>query len=75
MSGRSGFDLFITDLFGLYLGLETELRTDRLRVAASCRRALAALRAHPAEDDGEAILLETAIEQFEELLRRAGGRP
>jgi hypothetical protein len=75
MSGRSRFDLFITDLFGLYLGLERELQTNRLHVAASCRRALAALRAYPPDDDGETILLETAIEQFEELLRRAGGRP
>jgi hypothetical protein len=73
MSGRSRFDLFITDLFGLYLNLERALRTNRAYVAASSRRALAVLRAYPPDDDGEAILLETAIEHFEELLRRAGG--
>ncbi len=74
MSGQPGFDLFITDLFNLYLGLERELRTDRVHVAASSRRALAALRAYSPEDDGEAILLEIAIEEFEDLLRRAAGR-
>jgi len=67
------FDIFISDLFDLYNGIERQVGTNRPCVAAVCRRSLAVLRAYPAADDGEAILLETAIEQFEELLRRAGG--
>ena len=73
MSDRSGFDLFITDLFNLYNGLERQLGSDPSHVVRSSRRAVAVLKACQPSDDGEAILLETAIEQFEALLRRAGG--
>ena len=56
-------------------GLDHLLPAKQARVAQSSRRALAVLRAYPPTDDGEAILIETAIEQFEDLLRRAGGAP
>jgi hypothetical protein len=74
MASSSGFDLFIADQFNLYNRLREELQSNRLYVAAACRRAGSALRFYPPTDDGEAILLETAIEQFEDLLRQAGGR-
>jgi hypothetical protein len=66
------FDIFIADLFGLYNRLVQDLATNRQYVVAAGRRALAALRAYPPEDDGETILIEVAIEQFEELIRKAG---
>ena len=71
MANSAAFDLFITDLFLLYNRLVRELPTHRSHVAAASRRALAVLRAWPPDDDGEEILLETAIEQFQDLLRRA----
>jgi len=73
--GTPGFDLFIADLFDLYNRLVHVLPSNPARVVRSTRRALAVLRAYPPADDGEAILIETAIEQFEDLLRRAGGAP
>jgi hypothetical protein len=72
MAAGSGFGIFIADLYDLALGLERPLRTNRTYVASS-RRALAVLRAYRPADDGEAILLETVVEHFEDLLRRAGG--
>jgi hypothetical protein len=74
MASNPGFDLFITDLFLLYTRLARELAINRPHVIAASRRALAVLRACFPLDDGEAILLETAIEQFGDLVRRAGGR-
>jgi hypothetical protein len=45
----------------------------RLHVIAAGKHALAILRNYKPDDEGEEILIETAIEQFEELVRRAGG--
>jgi hypothetical protein len=73
MKGGQAFDIFIADFFDLFNRLVRELGGDRRHVAASCRRALAVLRAYPPLDDGEEILLEIAIEQFEDLSRKAGG--
>jgi len=73
MARADGFDLFIADLFNLYNGLARELATDRQHVAAASSRALAVLRTHRPDDEGEEILIETAIEQFEDLRRKAGG--
>ena len=75
MSGGARFDVFIKDLFDLYNGLEQQLGTNRPHVVRSTRRALAVLKVYVPEDDGEAILLEVAVEQFQALLRRAGGAP
>jgi hypothetical protein len=74
LAGSGGFDIFIADLFALYNRLTRELPGNRQFVIAASRRAFAVLRAYPPQDDGEAILIEVAIEQFEDLERKAGGR-
>jgi hypothetical protein len=71
----AGFDLFIADLFNLYNALTLELPTNRRRVIRSGRRALAVLNNYRPNGDGEEILIEIAIEQFEELVSKAGGHP
>ncbi len=73
MAPYDRFDLFITDLFLLYTRLSKSTSHVRPYVIAASRRAVAVLNAYPPEDDGEAILIETAIEQFEDLTRKAGG--
>ena len=74
MPGGDRFDLFITDLFRLYNRLAQEIGSNRQFVVGSSRRAVAVLRAYRPEDDGEAILIDTAIEEFEALARKAGAR-
>lgn len=68
------FSLLISDFFNLYNGAAERVGGDPRGVAATCRRSLAVLRAYKPANDGQEILIETAIEQFEELLRKAGGR-
>ena len=70
-----GFGLFIADMLGLYDSVVRELPTSRSWAMPSSRRALAVLRAYHPPDEGDQILIETAIEQFEDVLRRAGGTP
>jgi hypothetical protein len=66
------FSLLIGDLFALFNRAAKHVQTDPVWVSATSRRALAVLRAYRPADDGQAILIETAIEQYEELLRKAG---
>jgi hypothetical protein len=75
VTGDARFSLLIGDFFNLYNVAVPRLRTHRAWVAATCRRSLAVLRAYRPANEGQEILIETAIEQFEELLRRAGGNP
>jgi hypothetical protein len=72
VSGDAGFSLLIGDLFDLYNAAVLRRRSNPLWVAATCRRALAVLRNYHPANDGQEILIETATEQFEELLRRIG---
>lgn len=72
MTGGDRFSLLIGDFFALYNAAVLRLRTDPLWVAATCRRSLAILRAYKPANEGQEILMETAIEQFEELLRKVG---
>ena len=72
MVGGDRFDLFITDLFLLYNRLAREIGSNRPYVIGASRRAVAALRAYRPEGDGEAILIEAAIEEFEALAQKAG---
>ena len=71
----AAFDLFISDLFHLYNRLLTAPLGKRDWVIASGHRALSVLRAYRPEGEGEDILIETAVEQFEELVIKAGGQP
>ncbi len=75
MAGGGRFDLFITDLFLLYNRLAQEIGRDPPHVIAASRRAVAVLRAYGPEDDGDSLLIEVAIEQFEDPARRASGGP
>lgn len=73
MTGGDRFSILIGDFFALYETAVQRLGTNRIWVAATCRRSLGVLRAYQPRDEGEEILIETAIEQFEELLRKAAG--
>ena len=75
MTGDARFSLLIGDFFDLYNVAVPRLRTNPVWVAATCRRSLAVLRTYQPANEGQAILIETAIEQFEELMRRSGGAP
>lgn len=73
----AGFEDFIADRIRHHDTLERLLPVAgrRAYIITSARQAIAQLRmAHPA-DDGEEIMLETTIELFEDLIRRAGGQP
>jgi hypothetical protein len=69
----AGFDFFIEQVFSLYNTLSQS--TSRQYVISASRRMLQVLRHYRPEDDDEEINIETAIELFEELIRKAGGNP
>ncbi len=75
MTSDSKFSLIVGDLFSLYNSAVSRVATYPLWVAATCRRAFGFLRNYKPADEGQEILIETAIEKFEELLRKAGGVP
>ncbi len=75
MTSDDNFSLIIGDLFSLYNAALSHVGTHPLWVAATCRRALGILRNYKPVDEGQEILIETAIENFEELLRKVGGAP
>lgn len=72
----AGFEDFVTDLIRQHDALERLLPVagQRPYIIARARTALAQLRMAKPADDGEEILLKSAIELFEELIRKAGGR-
>ncbi len=57
------------------LRLTPKVRTNRQHVIAAGQRALSVLRQYRPAEEGQAILVETAIEQTEDLVRGAGGDP
>jgi len=73
VTGDARFSLLIGDFFDLYNAAVPRVRSHPAWVAATCRRSLAVLRNYRPANEGQEILIETAIEQFEKLLRRAGG--
>ncbi len=73
MTSDDNFSLIIGDLFSLYNAAVSRVATHPLWVAATCRRALGILRNYKAADEGQEILIETAIEKSEKLLRKVGG--
>jgi hypothetical protein len=71
MPGIGRFETFISDLIRHHDALARQLPAHRSYVIASARVALGQLRAARPADEGEEILLESAIELFEELIERA----
>ncbi len=71
MCEPASFDLFIEQVFSLYNILSQS--TNRQYVIAAARRMLRVLRNYRPADDDEEINIETAIELFEEMVRKAGG--
>ena len=72
MSDDAQFSLFIGDLITLYDRAAGVVDRQPAWVARTCRRAIAVLKAYRPEDVGQEILIETAIEGYEALLKRAG---
>jgi hypothetical protein len=69
------FSDFIAQFLDLYNRLEAELPRNKEYAIAASRRALTPLRRYSPRDEGEEILIEVAIEMFEDLIERAGGSP
>jgi hypothetical protein len=74
MGGIGRFEIFIADLIRHHDALEKSLPTRRSYVIASAQIALAQLRMAKPADEGEELLLESAIELFEELIEKARGQ-
>jgi hypothetical protein len=74
VTGGDRFSILIGDFFALYNRVVQRRTAEPEWVAATCRRTLAVLRAYQPTDEGQEILIETAIEQFQELLGRMGSR-
>lgn len=74
MSEPGGFEHFIGGLHDLLQVLRRRLQTpgQRPRIAVTARRALAQLRGYRPTDEYEAIFVEVAIGEFEELLATMG---
>ncbi len=74
--GAAPFDSFIGDFLSLYERLRRELASNnRQFVIAAGKRALAVLRNYRPTGDSEEMLLESTVEIFEDLVRKAGGAP
>ncbi len=67
------FDAFLANIFDQYNVLSRE--TNRQRVLTRGRHIIRILRNYTPADDDEQINVETGVELFEELIRKAGGVP
>ena len=77
MSGSGSFEHFIGGLHDLHGELRRRLQVpgERPRIAAIAKRALAQLRGCRPANDYEAIFIEVAISEFEDLLTATGEVP
>jgi hypothetical protein len=75
MGGIGRFEIFVADLIRHHDALQQLLPSRRSYVIASARIALAQLRMAKPADEGEELLLESAIELFQELIEKAHGQP
>ncbi len=74
--GAAPFESFIGGFLNLYERLTRELAANnRQFVMAAGKHALAVLRNYRPDGDGEEMLLESTVEVFEDLVRKAGGTP
>lgn len=71
MAENDRFEIFVADLIRHHDALAKLLPARRSYVIDSARIALAQLRLAQSKDEGEEILLESAIELFEELIKKA----
>lgn len=74
MTEPGGFGHFIGGLHDLHVTLRRELRAPGRRpsIAVIARRALAQLRGYEPENEYEAIFVEAAITEYEELPAATG---